>query len=102
MVEDTQVENEVGVNEEVIDADIPSLEDMEEVALRALGRMTLQDLIDDSVLALVEVSTARPQSYFYDAAHYNDEDREQPSPFMDLIQYLKEVQPVEFSGDSTT
>ena len=100
MVEDTQVENEVGVNEEVIDADIPSLEAMEEVALRALGRMTLQDLIDDSVLALVEVYTARPQSYFYDAAHYNDEDREQPSPFMDLIQYLKDVREDESPRDT--
>ena len=90
----------VCVEEEVIDSATPTIEDMEEVALRALGRMSLQDLIDDSVLALVEVYTARPQSYFYDAAHYNDEDREQPSPFMDLIQYLKDVREDESPRDT--
>ena len=86
MVEDIQ-------EEESPQEDYPDIthDDMEEVALRALGRMSLQELIDDSVSALVEVYRARPESYAYDAAHYNDVDREQPSPFMDLIQYLKDV-----------
>jgi len=77
-------------------------EDMEEVALRALGRMTLQELIDDSVSALVEVYTARPESYLYDAMHYNDADRNQPSPFMDLIQYLKDVREDESPRDNNS
>ena len=98
-IEYTTMEPESDYVETVL-GDTVSQEDMEEVALRALGRMTLQDLIDDSVLALVEVYTARPQSYFYDAAHYNDEDREQPSPFMDLIQYLKDVREDESPRDT--
>ena len=86
MVEDIQEEESPQEDTSDITQD-----DMEEVALRALGRMSLQELIDDSVSALVEVYIARPESYAYDAAHYNDVDREQPSPFMDLIQYLKDV-----------
>ena len=86
MVEDIQEEESPQEDTSDITQD-----DMEEVALRALGRMSLQELIDDSVSALVEVYRARPESYAYDAAHYNDVDREQPSPFMDLIQYLKDV-----------
>ena len=79
-----------------------SQEEMEEVALRALGRVPLQDLINDSVSALVEVYKARPESYAYDASHYDDDDVETPNPFMDLIQYLKEVRPLESDRDSTT
>jgi hypothetical protein len=75
---------------------------MEEVALRALGRMTLQELIDDSVSALVEVYIARPESYLYDAMHYSDADRDQPSPFMDLVQYLKDVRKDESPRDSSS
>jgi len=86
MVEDIQEEESPQEDNSDITQD-----DMEEVALRALGRMSLQELIDDSVSALVEVYKARPESYAYDAAHYNDADKEQPSPFMDLIQYLKDV-----------
>jgi len=70
----------------------PTQEEMEEVALRALGRMTLQDFINDSISALLEVYKARPESFAYDAAHYDDEDANNPTPFMDLIQYLQEVQ----------
>jgi len=77
-------------------------EDMEEVALRALGRMTLQELIDDSVSALVEVYIARPESYLYDAMHYSDADRDQPSPFMDLVQYLKDVRKDESPRDNNS
>ena len=69
----------------------PTQEEMEEVALRALGRMTLQELINDSIIALVEVYKARPESFTYDAAHYNDEDVNNYTPFMDLIQYLQDM-----------
>ena len=100
-IEYTTMEPESADVETVL-GDTVTQEDMEEVALRALGRIPLQDLINDSVSALVEVYKARPESYAYDAAHYDDDDVETPNPFMDLIQYLKEVQPVEFSGDSTT
>jgi len=63
MVENTQetqvtpaVEEEVEeVEEEVLDSVVPTIEDMEEVALSAVGRISIQDLIDDSVQALVEV-----------------------------------------------
>ena len=96
MVEDIQ-EAEESSQEDDIDI---TQDDMEEVALRALGRMSLQELIDDSVSALVEVYKARPESYAYDAAHYNDEDREQPSPYMDLIQYLKDVREDESPRDT--
>ena len=100
-VEPTLVEEPV--EEPVAEEDISiTQEDMEEVALRALGRMTLQELIDDSVSALVEVYTARPESYLYDAMHYNDADRNQPSPFMDLIQYLKDVREDESPRDNNS
>ena len=72
-------------------SDTISEEEMEEVALRALGRVPLQDLINDSVSALVEVYKARPESYAYDASHYDDDDVETPNPFMDLIKYLQDV-----------
>jgi len=69
----------------------PTQEDMEDVALRAIGRMTVQEFLEDSISALVEVYKARPESYTYDAAHYDDEDVETPNPFMDLIKYLQDV-----------
>ena len=103
MLQDLPVDLQEEVNppqvEEPIEEDAITQEDMEEVALRALGRMTLQEVIDDSVAALIEVYKARPESYVYDAVHYNDADREQPSPFMDLIQYLKDVREDEFPRD---
>jgi len=104
-VEPTLVEEpiEEPVEELIEEEDISiTQEDMEEVALRALGRMTLQELIDDSVSALVEVYTARPESYLYDAMHYDDADRNQPSPFMDLVQYLKDVRKDESPRDSSS
>ena len=85
--------------EEIIDAVMPTIEDMEEVALSAVGRMSIQDLIDDSVLALVEVYKARPDSYYFDARHYDDANQNTPSPFLDLIQYLREVNPDTYSQD---
>jgi len=89
MVENTQetqvtpaVEEEVEeVEEEVLDSVVPTIEDMEEVALSAVGRISIQDLIDDSVQALVEV----------------DSNTNAPSPFLDLIQYLREVNPDNYS-----
>jgi len=91
------------IEEPVEEEDISiTQEDMEEVALRALGRMTLQELIDDSVSALVEVYIARPESYLYDAMHYSDADRDQPSPFMDLVQYLKDVRKDESPRDNNS
>ena len=105
MLQDLPVDLQEEVNppqvEEPIEEDAITQEDMEEVALRALGRVPLQDLINDSVSALVEVYKARPESYAYDASHYDDDDVETPNPFMDLIQYLREVQPVESDRDST-
>ena len=98
---DLQEEVEPTQEEEPIEEDTSiTQEDMEEVALRAIGRMTLQDLIEDSVAALVEVYRARPESYVYDAVHYNDADREQPSPFMDLVQYLKDIREDESPRDT--
>ena len=78
----------------------PTQENMEEVALRAIGRMTLQEFIEDSISALVEVYKARPESYHFDAAHYDDEDVHTPTPFMDLIKYLQEVGNDESTRDS--
>jgi len=100
MLENTQETSEVLEEvEEVIDSPIPSLEDMEEVALSAVGRMSLQDLIDDSVQALVEVYKARPHSYYYDANNYREENKNSPSPFLDVIQYLREVNPDTYDLD---
>ena len=100
MLENTQETSEaLDVEEEVLDAILPNLEDMEEVALSAVGRMSVRDLIDDSVLALVEVYKVRPDSYYFDANHYNDDNKNTPSPFLDLIQYLREVNPDTYSQD---
>ena len=94
MIDDQEIvelEKEVGETvdtEDVSSEFTPSQESMEEVALQALGRMTLQEIIEDATQALVEVYKARPQSYAYDAAHYHDEDVTRTTPFMDLIQYL--------------
>lgn len=85
MVEDLKEDT---VGEETM---VPTQEEMEEIALQAIGKMTLQEIIEDAIQALVEVYKARPQSYEYDAAHYNDEVTREGTPFMDLVQYLKDI-----------
>jgi hypothetical protein len=93
--DDMEAVDETKVLEDENEEFNPTQEDMEEVALRALGRMTLQEFIEESISALVEVYKAKPESFAYDAAHYSDEDAHNPNPFIDLIKYLQEVKPDE-------
>tara|TARA_R110002020_G_C16190285_1_gene765466 strand:- start:124 stop:405 length:282 start_codon:yes stop_codon:yes gene_type:complete len=74
----------------------PTEEEYEEVALFAIGRLRVQDLIDDAVKALVVLYKSRPESYEYDKqanrAYNEDQDVDYlESPFMDLIAHLLEV-----------
>ena len=77
------------------DAGQPTQKELEEVALFAIGRMRLQDIIDDSVQLLVELYKRRPESYQYDLDtnlyYINQKDSDYlDSPFVDLIGYMKE------------
>ena len=63
----------------------PSDEVYQEVALNAIGKIALQDLINDVVSALVEFYKAQPDIFQLDVDNYPS------TSVMDLVSYLKEV-----------
>ena len=67
----------------------PSDEVYQEVALNAIGKIALQDLINDVVSALVEFYKAQPDIFQLDVD--NSENYYPSTSVMDLVSYLKEV-----------
>jgi len=78
-----------------------SIERMSEVALGAIGKIALQDLINDAVLALVELYKAKPEIYRIDTDEYTETSEVQASPFSDLVAYLQEINDVEEDEDES-
>lgn len=70
---------------------VPSEERMQDIALNAIGKIPLQDLINDAVSALVEVYKARPEICLLDISNYENYPPLIANPFMDLVSYLKEL-----------
>ena len=70
---------------------VPSEERMQDIALNAIGKIPLQDLINDAVSALVEVYKAKPEICQLDINNYNHFPPLVANPFMDLVSFLKEL-----------
>jgi len=70
---------------------LPSEERMQDIALNAIGKIPLQDLINDSVSALIEVYKAKPEICQLDIGNYDNYPPLIANPFMDLVAYLKEL-----------
>ena len=70
---------------------LPSEERMQDIALNAIGKIPLQDLINDAVSALIEVYKAKPEICQLDIGNYDNYPPLIANPFMDLVAYLKEL-----------
>lgn len=70
---------------------LPSEERMQDIALNAIGKIPLQDLINDAVSALIEVYRAKPEICQLDIGNYDNYPPLIANPFMDLVAYLKEL-----------
>ena len=70
---------------------LPSEERMQDIALNAIGKIPLQDLINDAVSALVVVFNAKPEICQLDIGNYNNYPPLVANPFMDLVAYLQEL-----------
>ena len=68
-----------------------SEERMTEVALGAIGKIPLQDLINDAVLALIELYKAKPEIYQIDTDQYEATIEVEANPFTDIVAYLQEI-----------
>jgi len=70
---------------------LPSEERMQDIALNAIGKIPLQDLLNDAVSALVEVYKAKPEICLLDLSNYENYPPLVANPFMDMVAYLKEL-----------
>ena len=70
---------------------LPSEERMQDIALNAIGKIPLQDLINDAVSALIEVYKAKPEICQLDIGNYDNYPPLIANPFMDLVAYLREL-----------
>ena len=68
-----------------------SEERMTEVALGAIGKVPLQELINDAVSILVEMYKVKPDMYRIDAEEYEEQVELQSNPFSDVVVYLQEL-----------
>ena len=75
-----------------VSPEIPEDEVLQDVALNAIGKIPLQDLINDAVSALVEVYKIKPEILQLDVDNYENYPPLVANPFMDLVNYLKEIQ----------
>lgn len=64
---------------------------LQDVALNAIGKIPLQDFINDAVSALVEVYKAKPSIFHLDVENYYNYPPLVANPFMDLVSYLQEL-----------
>ena len=69
----------------------PSEDTYQDVALNAIGKIPLQDLINDAVSALVEVYKAKPAIFQLDVDNYENYPPLIANPLIDLVSYLREV-----------
>ena len=94
MEEQVEVKEQVGLfplEDYEVPSELPTEEALQDVALNAIGKIPLQDLINDAVSALVEVYKAKIEIYQLDVDNYNNYPPLLANPFMDLVSYLKEV-----------
>ena len=94
MEEQVEVKEQVGLyplEDYEVPSGLPTEEELQDVALNAIGKIPLQDFINDAVSALVEVYKAKIEIYQLDVANYNNYPPLLANPFMDLVSYLKEV-----------
>tara|TARA_Y100001951_G_scaffold100971_1_gene105166 strand:- start:134 stop:451 length:318 start_codon:yes stop_codon:yes gene_type:complete len=94
MEEQVEVKEQVGLfplEDYEVPSELPTEEELQDVALNAIGKIPLQDLINDAVSALVEVYKAKIEIYQLDVDNYNNYPPLLANPFMDLVSYLKEV-----------
>ena len=90
-----QEQGQVGlfpVEDYEVSPEIPDDEVLQDVALNAIGKIPLQDLINDAVSALVEVYKIKPEILQLDVDNYEHYPPLVANPFMDLVNYLKEIQ----------
>jgi len=90
-----QEQGQVGlfpVEDYEVSPEIPDDEVLQDVALNAIGKIPLQDLINDAVSALVEVYKIKPEILQLDVDNYENYPPLVANPFMDLVNYLKEIQ----------
>jgi hypothetical protein len=71
--------------------EIPDDEVLQDVALNAIGKIPLQDFINDAVSALVEIYKVKPEIFQLDVDNYDNYPPLIANPFIDLVNYLKEV-----------
>ena len=70
----------------------PITDDMlQDVALNAIGKIPLQDFINDAVSALVVLYKAKPDIFNLDVENYYNYPPLLANPFMDLVSYLQEL-----------
>ena len=62
-------------------------EDMANVALNAISKLSISNLFDGITLVLIELYKVRPESYEYDSHNY--EEPNAISPFVDLARYIR-------------
>ena len=94
MEEQVEVKEQVGLfplEDYEVPSELPTEEELQDVALNAIGKIPLQDLINDAVSALVEVYKARPTIFQLDVDNYENYPPLIANPFMDLVSYLREV-----------
>ena len=94
--EEEQVQGQVGlfdVEEYEVpqELQLPNEEVLQDVALNAIGKIPMQDFINDAVQALVEVYKARPEIFQLDVDNYDNYPPLVANPFMDLVNYLREL-----------
>ena len=90
-----QEQGQVGlfpVEDYEVSPEIPDDEVLQDVALNAIGKIPLQDLINDAVSALVELYKIKPEILQLDVDNYEHYPPLVANPFMDLVNYLKEIQ----------
>ena len=88
-VEDYEVPSQEEPEPEIESQDLEMLQD---IALNAIGKIPLQDLINDAVSALVEVYKAKPHVLELDIENYEHYPPLLSNPFSDLVTYLREIQ----------
>ena len=68
-----------------------SEERMTELALGAIGKIPLQELINDSVSILIEMYKAKPETYLIDLEEHEEEVELRSNPLSDVAVYLQEI-----------
>lgn len=70
---------------------LPTDDVLQDVALNAIGKIPMQDFINDAVQALVEVYKMKPDILQLDVDNYDSYPPLVANPFTDLVTYLKEL-----------